>query len=208
MPGTINWPVAIRPLLKKYKDKKHPLNYHNIYQLVVMVVLSAQSSDEHINGLAPALFKKFPNMASLAKAAPTDLFPFVKGVRNFAHKANWLTAIAKEVKKDSEIPLTLEGLVALPGLGRKSGNVILREAGKPAEGLVVDIHTIRVSQRLGIVDVEDPKKIELELMEILPEKEWDAGMAMSFLGREICHPKPECAICLMKKVCKYYKENK
>jgi endonuclease-3 len=202
MAGTINWPVAIRPLLKKYKDKKHPLNYRNIYQLVVMVVLSAQSSDEHINELAPALFKKFPKLASLGAVAPEELYPYFKGVRNFAHKAKWLTGIGKEVH---QIPLTLDELTALPGIGRKSANVILREAGRPAEGIIVDLHVVRVAQRLGIVREEDPKKIELRLMDILPEKEWDAGMAMSFLGREICHPKPECEVCLMRRVCKYYK---
>jgi endonuclease-3 len=205
MPAKIDWPVAMQPLLKKYKGKKHPLQYQNIYQLLVLVVLSAQSSDEHINALAPALFKAFPDMRALAKADAKSLFPYVKGVRNFAHKANWLVGIGKEVKEDNKIPLTLDGLTALPGIGRKSANVILREAGRPAEGIIVDLHVVRVAGRLGIVSGDDPKKIELRLMEILPRKEWDAGMAMSFLGREICHPKPECERCLMRKVCKYYK---
>lgn len=205
MRGKIDWPVAMRPLLKKYKGKKHPLQYQNIYQLLVLVVLSAQSADEHINALAPVLFKAFPDMRSLAKAQATDLFPYVKGVRNFAHKANWLVGIAKEVGEDSEIPLSLDGLTALPGIGRKSANVILREAGRPAEGIIVDLHVVRVAGRLGIVVGDDAAKIEKQLMDKLPEKEWDAGMAMSFLGREICHPKPECERCLMRKVCKYYK---
>jgi endonuclease-3 len=99
----------------------------------------------------------------------------------------------------------MEGLTALPGIGRKSASVILREAGRPAEGVIVDLHVVRVAQRLGIVRVADPKKIEERLMKILPQKEWDAGMAMSFLGREICRPIPECPVCLMKGVCKYYK---
>ena len=205
MAGKIDWPVAIKPLLRKYKGKQHPLQYHNIYQLLVLVVLSAQSSDEHINALAPALFKAFPDMRALAKAEATELFPYVKGVRNFAHKANWLVGIAKEVKEDNKIPLTSDSLTALPGIGRKSANVILREAGRPAEGIIVDLHVVRVAGRLGIVTGDDPKKIEVRLMEKLPPNEWDAGMAMSFLGREICHPKPECGKCLMRPVCKYYK---
>ena len=204
MPVKIDWPAAIRPLLRKYKDRKHPLDYQNIYQLVALVVLSAQSSDAHINGLAPAFFTVFPDMHSLSTAKPESLFPYLKGVRNFAHKAKWLTGMGKEIKKDSDIPLTLEGLTALPGIGRKSANVILREAGRPAEGIIVDLHVVRVAQRLGIVNDDDPKKIEEKLMKILPEKEWDAGMAMSFLGREICRPTPECPVCLMKKVCRYY----
>jgi len=207
MLGAVNWSVAVGPLLRKYKGRKHPLAYHNIYQLIVLVVLSAQSADEHINVLAPGLFKAFPDMAALSKASREELFPYISKVRNFGHKAEWLTAIAQQVKKDGAIPLTLEGLTALPGIGRKSANVILREAGRPAEGIIVDLHVVRVVQRLGIADEGDPKKIEKLLMEILPKRQWEAGMAMSFLGREICHPKPDCPKCLMRKVCAYYKNN-
>ncbi|MES1159406.1 MAG: endonuclease III [Bacteroidota bacterium] len=206
MPGKINWSSAISPLLEKYKGKQHPLRYKSIYQLVVMVVLSAQSTDDHINEIAPAFFKTFRNMQALSGATPEALFPYLKGVRNFAHKANWLVKIAQKIKKDSDIPLTLEGLTDLPGIGRKSANVILREAGKPPQGVIVDLHVVRVTERLGITKGDDPKKIELQLMKKLPEDEWDAGMAMSFLGREICRPKPLCEICLMKEVCKYYKK--
>ena len=117
--------------------------------------------------------------------------------------------ISQKVKSDRNIPMTLDGLTALPGIGRKSANVILRESGKKPEGVIVDLHVVRVAPRLGIVSqTEDPKKIEKELMEVLPQNEWDAGMAMSFLGREICRPKPKCEECLMNKVCKYYKKNK
>lgn len=208
MPGTTKWPVQFKPLLKKYEGKKHPLHYQNRYQLVVMVVLSAQSSDVQINGLAPALFKAFPDMSSLSKAAPENIIPYISKVRNFGNKANWLTEIGKTIKKDSNIPLTLEGLTGLPGIGRKSANVILRESGLPPEGIIVDLHVIRVAQRLGVVSDPDPKKIEKELMGILPESQWDVGMAMSFLGRDICRPKPSCEICLMNAVCAYYKANK
>jgi endonuclease-3 len=207
MTSKINWSKAIQPLLKKYGDTKHPLDYKNVYQLLVMVVLSARDSDSHINQLAPAFFKAFPNMQALAAATPQRLKSLMK-VRNFANKATWLIAIATTIKKNSRIPLTLDELTALPGIGRKSANVILREAGAPAEGLVVDLHVVRVSQRLGIATSADPKKIEQQLMEILPKKEWEAGMAMSFLGREICRPKPKCEICPMKKVCAYYKNIK
>jgi endonuclease-3 len=209
MPGKIDWPVAIKPLLKKYKKTKHPLEYGNTYQLVVMVVLSAQDSDVHINQLAPPLFKAFPTMQSLSKASSSDLYPFIGKVRNFANKTKWLMEISQKVKSDRNIPMTLDGLTALPGIGRKSANVILRESGKKPEGVIVDLHVVRVAPRLGIVSqTEDPKKIEKELMEVLPQNEWDAGMAMSFLGREICRPKPKCEECLMNKVCKYYKKNK
>jgi endonuclease-3 len=208
MPSKVNWPEAIKPLLKKYKGTKHPLDYENVYQLVIMVVLSAQDSDRNINKLAPALFKAFPTMQALSKATGEDLFPFISKVRNFGNKTKWLMEMAQTIKKDSNIPQTLDELTALPGIGRKSANVILRESGLPLAGVIVDLHVVRVAPRLGIATGADPKKIEKQIMEILPPKEWDAGMAMSFLGREICRPTPNCEICLMKDVCAYYQENK
>src|SRR5688500_13480644 len=97
MPSKINWPEAVKPLIKKYKGKQHPLEYKNIYQLVVMVVLSAQDSDKNVNRLAQKLFDAFPNMQALAKATPEILFPFIR-VRNFANKANWLVDAARKIK--------------------------------------------------------------------------------------------------------------
>jgi endonuclease III len=203
----IDWAQAMRPLLKKYEHKKHPLDHSNIYQLLVMVVLSAQSTDVAVNKLAPKLFTDIPNMEALAKCTPQMLFPYFHGIRNFANKANWLVGIAQKIGTDKAIPLSQEALTELPGIGRKSANVILREAGMPPEGIIVDLHVVRVAPRLGIVKEEDPKKIEQALMKILPKNEWDAGMAMSFLGREICRPKPECERCLMNTVCDYYNKS-
>lgn len=205
MAKAINWPEAVKPLLKIYKNKKHPLDYENLYQLVVMVVLSAQDSDRHINKIAPALFAAFPDMTALAQANEDTLQPYISGVRNSGSKMSWLLAMARQLKKDSNIPLTHKGLTELKGIGSKSANVILREAGRPPEGIIVDLHVVRVAPRLGIVrERKDPKKIENQLKEQLPQKEWDAGMAMSFLGREICRPDPKCGICIMNSVCAYY----
>ena len=204
MQQKIDWPEAIEPLLKKYKNNKHPLDYQNIYQLVIMVVLSAQDSDRHINELAPKIFAAFPDMKTLSKATQDLLYPYIAKVRNFANKTKWLMEMAQKIKEDKNIPLTLDELTALPGIGRKSANVIMREAGKTLEGVMVDLHVVRVAPRLGIASGSDPKKIEKQIMEILPQKEWDAGMAMSFLGREICWPQPKCEICLMNKVCAFY----
>jgi len=208
MPAKVNWPEAIKPLLKKYKGKQHPLEYKSIYQLLVMVVLSAQDSDRNINQLSPKLFEAFPNMKALSKVTEELLFPYISKVRNFGNKAKWLIEIAQTIKDDKNIPLTHEGLTALKGIGSKSANVILREAGKPAEGVIVDLHVVRVAPRLGIATGADPKKIEKQIMEILPKNQWDAGMAMSFHGREICRPQPKCEICFMTDVCAYYKQNK
>jgi endonuclease-3 len=143
----IDWPEALKPLIKKYRGIKHPLDYENVYQLVVMVVLSAQDSDRHINKLAPKLFEAFPNMEALSHATPDSLYPFIGDVRNFANKAKWLVEIAHQIKKDSNIPLTMDELTALPGIGRKSANVIKREAGTTPEGVIVDLHVQRVAPR-------------------------------------------------------------
>lgn len=209
MPSKVDWPKAIQPLLKKYKTTRHPLEYKNIYQLLVMVVLSAQDSDRNINNIAPKLFESYPDMKVLSRATEETLFPFISKVRNFGNKAKWLIEIAKTIKDDKSIPLTHESLTALKGIGSKSANVILREAGKPAEGVIVDLHVVRVAPRLGIATGTDPKKIEKQIKETLPQKDWDAGMAMSFLGREICRPSnPKHEECPMKEVCAYYKEIK
>jgi len=203
-PSAIDWPVAIKPLLKKYTNSKHPLDAANPYQWIALTVLSAQATDNLINQIAPEFFKAFPDMRALAKADAKSLFPYLSKVRNFAHKAKWLVEMAQQIKSDSNIPLEMESLIALPGIGRKSANVIRRGSTAPPQGIIVDLHTIRVATRLGIVNTTTPEKIEKQLMDLLPQKQWDAGMCMSFLGREICRPEPNCPICLMKKVCAYY----
>ena len=201
-----DWNKAIKPLIKKYEGRQHPLDYKNLYQLMVMVILSAQDSDRNINALAPALFKAYPTLASMQKATEEDLFPFVGKVRNFPKKAAWIIKIAKEIKHDKNIPLTMEGLVALSGIGRKSANVILREMKVKAVGVMVDLHVVRVAQRLGITNTDKPEKIEKDIMENIDESLWgEAGMAISFLGREICRPTdPKHDECVMNIVCEYY----
>ena len=203
--AAVDWKKEILPLLKKYKNKKHPLDYNSPYELIVAVVLSAQDSDRHINKIAPQFFAAFPDMTALSKATPEALYPLINDVRNFGNKTKWLLELASQIKTDKNIPTNLEELTALPGIGRKSANVILRERGLPAEGIIVDLHVVRVAPRLGIAKGTDPKKLEKQMMEVLPQKDWDAGMAISFLGREICRPtNPKCGECVMNKVCEYY----
>ncbi|MCI9846426.1 endonuclease III domain-containing protein [Flavobacterium pectinovorum] len=196
----------LKPILNKYKGKKHPLHYENTYQLLVMVILSAQDSDANINSIAPALFAEFPTLQSLSKTDRESFIPYVSKVRNHATKTEWLLEIAKTIKNDDNIPLTMNGLTALKGLGRKSANVILRETHQPAEGIITDLHVIRVAPRIGIAqESKDGNKIEKQLMEALPKKIWsEIGMAISFLGRETCRPKPKCEECLLKDYCEYF----
>lgn len=203
--SSINWTESVKPLLKKYKGKQHPLEYGNIYQLLVMVVLSAQDSDKHINQIAPKFFAAFPDMEALSQATQAAIQELISDVRNFGNKSKWLSELSKKVKSNSNIPLTLDALTELPGIGRKSANVIQREASADAEGIIVDLHVVRVAPRLGIASGADPKKIEKQMMDVLPQSQWDVGMAMSFLGREICRPtNPKCSECVMNTVCAFY----
>ena len=205
---TSNWETKLKPILKKYKGKRHPLEYESIYQLLIMVVLSAQDSDANINKIAPALFEKYPTLKSLSETDLETFIPYISKVRNHGTKAKWLLEIAKTIKSDKDIPLTMKELTALKGIGRKSANVILREANKPAEGIIADLHVIRVAPRIGIIkESKDGNKIEKDLMQVLPQKIWsEIGMAISFHGREICRPKPRCEECILTDVCCYYEK--
>jgi len=201
----MDWNDAFKPLIEKYRGKPHPLAYQNRYQLLVMVLLSAQDSDRHINELAPSVFSAFPSMARLAEATEGELHALLNSVRNFENKTKWLMKLAPLVGTDEAIPQTLAELIKLPGIGRKSANVILRESDRPAEGVIVDLHVVRVAPRLGIAVGENPEKIEKQLMEVLDRETWgEAGMAISFLGRETCRPtNPNCRACVMNPVCGY-----
>lgn len=203
---TQNWAEILKPLIAKYKGKKHPLEYQNTYQLLVMVILSAQDSDANINKIAPALFETYPNMESLAVSNVEALIPHISKVRNFGTKANWLIEIAQIIKQDKNIPLTMEGLTDLKGIGRKSANVIMRETKQPAEGIIADLHVIRVAPRIGIIpETKDGNKVEKLLMQALPKEIWgEVGMAISFLGRETCRPtNPKHDECVVSKDCEY-----
>lgn len=206
---TTDWATALKPLIDKYKDKKHPLDYGNLYQLLVMVVLAAQDSDANINKVTKVFFEKYSDMAALSKANSADLHKYLEKVRFNGNKIAWLQEIAESVKDDSNIPKTMKDLTALKGVGRKSANVIMREAGAPAEGIMVDLHVVRVAPRLGIVsETKDANKIEKQLMEKLPKDMWgEIGMAMSHLGREVCRPtNPKHSECAVRDVCAYCHE--
>lgn len=203
-----HWAEKLAPIVTKYKNKKHPLDYKNNYQLMVMVVLSAQDSDANVNKIAPILFEIFPNMESLAGSDESRLLPYLTKIKNYETKTKWLIEIAKTIKNNENIPLTISSLTALKGIGRKSANVILRETNLPSEGIIVDLHVLRVAPRIGLIpETKDGLKAEKQLIQILPKEIWrDIGMAISFLGREICRPQPKCEECILNRYCKYYKK--
>ena len=194
-----------RKLIRKYGREKHPLEYGNLYQLLVMVVLSAQDSDANINRIAPQFFAIFPDVQSLAAASADAVIPYVSKVRGHRKKVAWLLDIASVLKTNEAIPLKMEELVKLKGIGRKSANVIMREAGVRPEGIMVDLHVLRVMSRIGVSKAETGDKMERDLMAMFPKKMWkDIGMAASFLGREICRPtNPHHQACVMNNICEF-----
>jgi len=207
--ATVNWQKEIQPLIKKYKGKKHPLDYNSPYELVVMVVLSAQDSDRHINQLAPEFFSAFPDMKALAKADTDSIFQIIKQGPEF-WKQNEVVIIVslgdQRRQKYSDHPGSFDGFA---WDWKKISQCYSQRNGQEAEGIIVDLHVVRVAPRLGIATGTDPKKLEKQMMEVLDQNDWgEVGMAISFLGREICRPtNPKCPECVMNTVCGYFKEN-
>lgn len=196
----------LEALMNQYAKREHPLDYTSRYQLIVMVILSAQDSDKHINELAPRVFEAYPSMNALAQATAEDLHQLISSVRNFGNKSAWLVKLAQLISDDDNIPTTMAELTKLPGIGRKSANVIMRESGVVSEGVIVDLHVVRVAPRIGIATGTQPEKIEKQIMAIVPKEKWgEIGMAISFLGREICRPThPKCDKCVVSEVCNYH----
>ena len=191
-------------LKKQYPDAKCALNYENPLQLLVATVLSAQCTDVRVNMVTPALFARYPNAESFANADRGELETAIKSTGFFRNKARSIQESTKRIVSDygGEVPNTLDDLVHLPGVGRKTANVILGNAfGVP--GITVDTHVRRVSHRLGLTKHAIPEKIEQDLMELIPKKEWTAfSHRMIFHGRQVCHArKPKCEICILNTVC-------
>ncbi len=202
-----NWKENLQPLIDKYKDKKHPLAYDNLYELLIMVILSAQDSDAKINKVKINFFEKYPNIKSLSKASSSEINNYISTVTNYKNKSNWIYETANMIISDDKIPTNLDNLIKLKGVGRKSANVILKEINQKSEGIIVDLHVIRVVPRIGLAPTyNDGNKIEKLLMQQLPYEIWnDIGMSFSFLGREICRPtNPKCNICPVNTHCNYF----
>jgi len=201
----IDWKEAIKPLLKKYKNKRHPLEARNVYEMLVMVVLSAQSTDKRVNMVTPALFKRYRTAAAYAKAPPAELEKAIQSTGFFRSKTKSIrgaTAVIAE-KHGGSVPDTMEELQELPGVGRKTANVVLGNAFGKNEGIVVDTHVGRVSQRLRLTRNTDPEKIEADLMKLVPTKYWtDWSHWPIWHGRRRCFArKPDCSQCEIFRLC-------
>jgi endonuclease III len=195
----------IRLLRKQYPDAHCALNHGSVHQLMVATILSAQCTDERVNIVTPALFEKYQTIQAFAEADLGELEKAIYTTGFFRAKAKSIQQSACTLLKeyDGEIPRTLEELTKLPGVGRKTGSVILGVGFGLAEGIVVDTHVARISRLLAFTRQSDPVKIEQDLMRIIPNKDWiDFSHLMIWHGRSICKARrPECSICPIAKLC-------
>ncbi|MGA3121635.1 MAG: endonuclease III [Polyangiaceae bacterium] len=198
-------PQTLGRLARQHPTARCELDHGSTFELLVSVVLSAQTTDVAVNKVTPKLFARFPDARALATAAPGEVEPYVSTLGFFRTKAKSLVALAKALVRDhgGEVPGTLDALVKLPGVGRKTANVVLGVVWNAPEGVVVDTHVMRLSQRLGWSKRTEPEKIEKDLCLILPRTEWNAAShVLIFHGRRCCHArKPACTDCSVSDVC-------
>ena len=193
-----------------YPDAKCELNYTTPFELLVATILSAQCTDVRVNIVTGEMFKKYNTPMDFAKLSIEDIQEEIKTCGLYKSKAQKIKATSEQIcnEYNGEVPNTLEDLTTLPGVGRKTANVVLSNAfGQDA--MAVDTHVFRVSNRIGMVDTSTPEKTEFALMEVIPKKRWShSHHVLIFHGRRICKArKPDCEICPITKYCKYYKNN-
>lgn len=193
-----------RRLAKMYPDAHCALDYQNPLQLLVATILSAQCTDARVNMVTPALFARYPDAQAFAQADIAELEGMIKSTGFFRNKAKNIRACCQAIveKHRGEVPGTMEDLVPLPGIGRKTANVLLGNAfGVP--GITVDTHVGRLSRRLGLTKHTDAEKVERDLIELLPRKDWTMfSHRMIFHGRQVCLARrPRCDACALNEVC-------
>jgi len=198
-------PKTISRLKAAYPDARTELNWTNPLELLVATMLSAQTTDVRVNTVTPNLFAKYPTAAAYARADPAELEGVIRPTGFFRNKAKSLRGVARALVDDhgGEVPRTMPDLVALPGVGRKTANVVLGNAFSIDEGIVVDTHVRRLSNRLGFTTHEDPDKIERDLTQAVPREDWTIFSHLLILhGRNICMSrKPDCENCILNDLC-------
>lgn len=194
-----------RRLASRYPDAKCSLDFENPLQLLIATILAAQSTDARVNLVTKALFRKYPDAAAFAAASQVEMEKDVRQTGFFRNKAKAVIGCAQALVEEhgGKVPQSMEALTALPGVGRKTANVVLGNAFRAPAGIAVDTHVTRVSGRLGLTDQTDAVKIEEDLMKLLPGEEWTAFThRMIYHGRETCIARaPKCAECLLNDLC-------
>ena len=202
-------PDRVAEILKRlnelYPDVTCALTHRNAWELLVATILSAQSTDVNVNKVTPIIFKKYPTVQDFAALNPEELEPDIRTTGFFRNKAKSVVGAAKMIVQDfgGEVPTDINQLLTVPGVARKTANVVLGTWFKMAEGVVVDTHVTRISKRLELTVHEDPKKIEQDLMQIIPRDRWILfSHQIIWHGRTLCYARrPKCAECLLENIC-------
>jgi endonuclease-3 len=202
--------LEILVLLKRlYPDATCTLTYSTPVQLLVATILSAQCTDERVNQVTPALFARFPDAPSLASCDREELEALIRPTGFYRNKAKNIQGACQKIVQDfeGEVPKQMEKLLSLPGVARKTANVVLAHAYGIIQGVTVDTHVRRLSQRLGLTENSDPIKIERDLMRLLPQADWENfSLRTIYHGRAICKArKPDCRACQLAHLCPFAK---
>jgi endonuclease III len=194
-----------RRLMSLYPDAHCELDYRNAWELLIATILSAQCTDRRVNMVTPVLFATYPSPAALAAANPADVEEIIKSTGFFRQKAKSIIGVARAVTEayGGRVPETMELLVQLPGVGRKTANVVLGNALGANEGVVVDTHVGRLVKRLGLSTETDPVRVEQELMKLFPREQWTMlAHLLIWHGRRVCDAKrPRCGDCTLASIC-------
>lgn len=193
--------LILRRLGRLYPNAHCALHFRNEYELLIAVILSAQCTDQKVNAAVPALFARFPEPRELASATPSEVEPYIRTLGLFRSKARHIVGAARGLTEN--VQWSIEGLTRLPGVGRKTANVVLSETRGINEGIAVDTHCGRLARRFGLTRSEDPKRIEVDLMNLYPRKNW-ALVTHRFIahGRAICAARsPRCRDCGVRNLC-------
>ena len=204
--------VKIIEILKKeYPDAKCSLEFSSPFEMLVAVCLSAQCTDDRVNKVTPELFRKMNTPREFANANIEEIEELIHSCGFYKNKAKNLKQAGIKIMNDfnGKVPQTIQELQTIPGVGRKSANVIMLEAFNMPQGIAVDTHCKRIANRLGFSSKDDPLKIEQDLLKVIPKEYYkDVNHLFIWLGRNICHSqKPECEKCVLKEMCKYKKKN-
>ena len=198
-------PIILERLKLAYPDAACALDHRNAFELLVATILSAQTTDVRVNLVTPALFARYPDAATLARARQTDVEKIIQSTGFFRNKARSIIGMAQALVADhgGEVPSTMDQLLSLPGVGRKTANVVLGNAFGINEGVVVDTHVARLSKLLGLTRHTEPEKIERALMSLFPRDDWALlSHLLIFHGRRVCIARrPKCGECVLADLC-------
>lgn len=198
----------IKILRKSYPKSRTALHYRNPLQILVATILSAQCTDERVNQITPMLFSKYRSAEEFAKAEPPELEDEIRPTGFFRNKSKSIIGAAKKIVEEfhGQVPDNMADLITLPGVARKTANIVLSSGYNIAEGIAVDTHVKRLSGRLGLSEEKDPDKIEQDLLALVPEEHWlDFNYMLVNHGRQVCQArKPRCPECLLNHLCPYF----